>query len=209
VPLKRRAAPRAEIMGWDGSKWVKVISDAASGNAIRVRIRHGTIDIGSIGTDADAKSNDIYALKTGAFLSAFNGTTWDRWRNNTEKTVLPSAARTSSGNSADQVNYNARGVIVNIDVTAVSGAFATGEGLHVVVSGKDPTSGRYFWLSPRIGPYTTTGHRQILVYPGCTDIAGWIEGKNDVPLTRTWRIHYDITGTNPSFTFSVGAMYIV
>jgi len=209
VPLKRRAAPRSETMLWDGSAWQKALADSPANPNLRVAIYKDGTYAGVLDAQGDNITDAVNSIVASALMYGHDGTNWDRWRSNTEVTVLPSGTRTASGNSPDQTNYNARGVIVNIDVTAVSGTFATGEGLHIVLSGKDPLSGRYFWLSPRIGPYTTTGHRQILVYPGATDTAGWMEGKNDIPLTRTWRIHYDITGTNPSFTFSVGAMYIV
>jgi len=209
MPLKRRAAPRAEIMAWDGSAWVKVIGDAASGDAVRVRLRHGGTDIGAIGTDADGKSNTISAVRAGAFLQGFNESTWDRWRNNAEVTVLASATRTLTGNSAIQTNYNAKGVIIWLRITAVSGTFAAGEGLTIIVTGRDPASGEFWYVAPPIGPYATTGGRQLLIYPGCTDTGGYFEGKNDVPLPRRWRVRYEITGTNPSFTFSVGASYIV
>jgi len=209
MPLKRRAAPRAEIMVWDGSEWVKVIGDTASGDAVRVRLRHGDTDIGAIGTDSDGKSNTISAVKAGAFMQSFNGSTWDRWRNNTNITVLPSATRTASGKSADQTNYNAKGVIIWLYISAVSGTFTAGEGLEVGVAAKDPVTGGFYYIAPRIGPYTTKGGRELLIYPGCTDTGGQFEGKNDVPLPRVWRVYYIITGTNPSFTFSVGASLIV
>jgi len=209
VPLRRRAAPRAELMAWDGSKWEKLQLQAVGRPNLRVAImQDGTIaEVAPAGADAVANSKN--QLFTSSFLSGFNESTWDRWRNNTEKTVLPSAARTASGNSADQTNYNARGVIVFVNVTAVSGSFAAGEGLRVEIQGKDPTSGTYFTLVTATPARTTPGVETILVYPGATDVDGQIKVQNDIPLPRTWRISYTITGTNPSFTFSVGAMYIV
>jgi len=209
MPLKRRAAPRAEIMGWDGSAWQRLPVESATNPNLRTAIYDGNTRARVVDYGQDAMPNANNQICTVAYRYGFNDSSWDRWRNNTEATVLASATRTSSGASSDQTNYNAKGVIIWINVTAVSGTFAAGEGLKIRVNGKDPTAGVYIWISPTIGPYTTTGYRQILIYPGATDTAGVIEGKNDIPLPRTWRVEYEISGTNPSFTFSVGASYIV
>jgi len=209
MPLKRRAAPRAEMMGWDGSTWQRLPVESAANPNLRVKLYHRDTGAFVYGGTMDGRAATDMGLVTQTFLYGFNGSRWDRWRNNTEKTVLPSGTRTASGNSADQTNYNARGVMTWINVTAVSGSFAAGEGLKIVIEAKDPTSGAYWLLSPEIGPYTTTGVREILVYPGCTDTAGYFESENDIPLPRTWKIYYDITGTDPSFEFSVGVSYVV
>jgi len=209
VPLKRRAAPRAELMVWDGSKWQKALAESAVNPNLRVSIWRGTDEalVYPRNVDGMSAANDV--LHSIACKAGFNGSAWDRWRNNTEETVLPSAARKTSGSSADQTNFNARGVIIWLYISAVSGSYAAGEGLEIQLQGKDPTTGAYLFISPTIGPYTTIGHRQLLIYPGATDSAGLIEGENDIPLPRVWRINYRISGTDPSFTFSVGASYIV
>jgi hypothetical protein len=62
---------------------------------------------------------------------------WSRYRNNHEVTVLASAARTASVNSSDQTNFNARGVVVVVDITAGGGAGS----LTVKLTGKDTLSG--------------------------------------------------------------------
>jgi len=114
-----------------------------------------------------------------------------------------------SGSSSDQTNYNARGVVLFINITAVSGTFATGEGLKIIMRGKDLISGKYVWLA-YTDAFTSTGMRILLVYPGATDTQGIpAVYVNDIPLPRTWHVRYDITGTTPSFTFSVGASYVV
>jgi len=209
MPLKRRAAPRAEIMGWDGSAWQRLPVESSTNPNLRIALYDGTdrANITTINTDGLGTARN--ALDIAGFKHGFNESTWDRWRNNAEVTVLASATRTASGVSSNQTNYNARGVIVWVNVTAVSGTFAAGEGLFIAVSGRDPVSGVFSWVAPRIGPYTTTGFHKIVIYPGATDTGGQFTTENDIPLPRTWRVSYTITGTNPSFTFSVGASYIV
>jgi len=231
VPLKRRAAPRAELMVWDGTKWVKATGDVQTpyagimgwdGSAwqkalvesatypnLRVAIFTGAASIHSDGRNVDNASEVRRGLHTIASMHAFNDSKWDRWRNNTEVTVLASGTRTASGASPEQTNFNARGAIVFLYIYAVSGSFAAGEGLSIYLEAKDPASGASYRITPTIGPFTTTGRWLLLVYPGATDIGGNFEGENDIPLARTWRVRYDISGTNPSFTFSVGASYIV
>jgi len=205
VPLKRRAAPRAELMGWDGSAWQKV--GIVSGTVPHLKVVIGddtTPTLADVRAPVDGEATRA-GPAVGSHNLGFNGSRWDRWRNNTEKTVLPSGTRTVSGNSADQVNYNARGAILILRVTAVSGTSPT---LDVFVEAKDPASGVYDRIA-RFTQMTAAGWRDLVVYPGATDVQGYVADQNDVPLPRTWRISYTIGGTNPSFTFSVGVSYIV
>jgi len=205
VPLKRRAAPRAETMIWDGSAWRKALAESATNPNLRVSIWRGTDEalVYPRNIDNMSAANDV--LHSIACKAAFNETSWDRWRNNTEVTVLPSATRTTSGNSADQTNFNARGVILFLKVTAVGGTSPT---LGVFVQAKDPTSASYFTIA-RFSQMTAVGSRELIVYPGATDTQVEVADHNDIPISRTWRIWYSIGGTNPSFEFSVGASYIV
>jgi len=196
-------------MGWDGSKWQKLLVESSVNPNLRVGIYEGANEAEVETSGSDGLSNITNQLITGAMKYGFNGISWDRWRNNTEVTVLASATRTASGNSADQTNYKAKGVILFIDITAVSGTFATGEGLKIIVIGKDPISGEGVWLAATVA-FTSTGTRILLVYPGATDVQGiGAVYVNDIPLPRVWYVRYSITGTNPSFTFSVGASYVV
>lgn len=139
-------------------------------------------------TDAAA---DYYALIAESRLMAYTGAGgWDRWRNNTEGTLLASAARTASVNSADLTVYNGAKLTVYLDVTAASGTSPT---LDVTVKAKDPASGKYF----TIGTFTQK--------TGVTSDAIFIGGGADVEFAvRTLRVECVIGGTTPSFTFSVG-----
>jgi len=107
-------------------------------------------------------------------------------------TLLASGARTSSGNGADvDVERFVMGELC-IDVTGVSGDFASGEGLRVIVEGKDEVTGKY-----------------KVIYDSDESLGG----KITKPVTdwftitnlafRILRVRWEISGTNPSFTFSV------
>jgi len=206
MPLKRRAAPRAEIMGWDGSDWQRILVESSTNPNLRVVRYDGSTKLATHAGNTDTMGGGGYGEQVSAFNAAWGGTYWERWRNNTEVTVLASATRTASGNSADQTNYNARGIILFINVTAVSGTSPT---LEVRLQVKDPISGSYINYAASV-QITTTGDYLTVCYPAATreydatKIDAW-----DLPLPRTWRVNYAIGGTNPSFTFSVGAMYIV
>ncbi len=156
-----------DIMAGSGTGWFR------KANA------NGTAD-GTSGANVPASATLIY-----------NGSTFDKERNNTEASPVTSAARTTSGNSADITVYNGAMLAVFLDVTAASGTSPT---LDVTVKVKDPASGKYFV----IGTFTQA--------TGSTNQALFIGGGADVEFaTRTYRIEWVIAGTSPSFTFSAGA----
>ncbi len=142
----------------------------------------------------------------GAYLLAWNGATSDRQRNNTEGTLLASAARTASTFSANQTNYNARGVIL---------------GLNVTVIGTGSVSVRMYPIDPAVGninsplgssiAVTATGRYQYVLYPGVAAPAtGSMStiGAFSLPLPRQWQagvIHTD----GSSWTYSLSFAYIV
>ena len=129
----------------------------------------------------------------------------DRWLNNTEVTLLASAARTVSTNSPDQTNYNARGVILFLNVTAASG---TG-GLQMRVRIKDTLTGNYVNLSDLTSLRTTTGRDTLLLYPGASDTEqGDINLAAPFPLPRTWGVKVN-HGDGSSYTYSLAAAYIL
>jgi hypothetical protein len=131
----------------------------------------------------------------------WNNGSYDRPRNNHEVTALASAARTAAVNSADLVNFNARGVVVVIDITAGGGAGS----LTVKLTGKDTLSGKYVTLfstgalaAPGVSTYS------FQVFPGATPVAQVsgtpaTVGKADFLVPRIWRIEVT-TGDATSFT---------
>lgn len=130
-----------------------------------------------------------------------NGSTFDLEQNNTEGTLLASAARTATVASADQTNYNARGVRVFINVTATSAT----PSITITIQEKDPISGNYIdkLVSAAI---TTTGQKTTLVmYPGVTAAANVAISE---PLGRTWRINATHSDAD-SITYSVAYGYIL
>lgn len=131
-----------------------------------------------------------------------NGSDWDIQRNNTQVTLLASAARTSSTASSDQTNYNARGVLIYLQATAASG---TG-GLTVYIRGKD-TLGNYYNLFKAPAAITATGGYTYQLGPGVNTL-GQMTGVQAADLPRTWDV-YVLAGDSSSYTYSVDAVLIL
>lgn len=138
----------------------------------------------------------------------YNGSTLDRWRNNTEGTLLASAARTASVTSPDQTNYNAKGILLFLNITAASGS----GGLQVYVQAKDPVSGSYVYLTGVPTAITATG---LYVYElgrgvGSTALSGnqQVNKRNEGQIPRIWRgvVNH---GDGSSYTYSLGYALIV
>lgn len=116
---------------------------------------------------------------------------------NVEGLALPLMARTATSYSADLPNFNARGVLVTVNVTAVG---ATG-GLALRIWGKDPLGGASGRLNAAPANITAIGTYQYVLYPGAS--GGAVAQATPLPLPRTWYLevtHADAT----SYTYSVG-----
>jgi len=106
--------------------------------------------------------------------------------------LLASGARTADGETDD---VNVEKFMVGelcLAVTEVSGSFASGEGLRVIVEGKDEVSGKY-----------------RTIYDSEDSLGGKITSPTTDWLTittlafRLLRVRWTISGTDASFTFSV------
>jgi hypothetical protein len=145
---------------------------------------------------ADALPSGDFGAITAAEQLLFNATTWDRKRANVDATALASAVRSATTNSADQVNFNGRGLIAVFDVTAVPGV----QTVTLELQGRDVTSGLYYTIlaSAAIAAVSTTVLR---IYPGTAAVANLAA---DHPLPRAWRARVVHSGAG-NFTYSVGA----
>ncbi len=119
---------------------------------------------------------------------------------NLDFTVLASAARTTTTNSADQTNNNSRGIQAIIDVTSVTDT----PSVTFAIEMKDPVSGDYVPILTSAA-ITATGETKLTVYPGATESANLISGQ---PLPKTWRVSATHADAD-SITYSVGASSIL
>jgi hypothetical protein len=135
----------------------------------------------------------------------FNGTSWDRVRNNANVTVDTAGARTATGTGTTATNFNGRGAVIFIPVTAVSGS-TPAMTVRVQVSYDGTTFVDLDTTNAQTASIGATGTYILHVYPGLTNAAN--SAKN-AALPRTWRLAWTISGVTPSFTFSSIAAYVV
>lgn len=153
---------------------------------------------------ADALANPT-VTKIDATNLLFNGTTWDRQRNNQIATVDSSSARTASGVGTTATNFNARGALIFINVTGVTGTSPTMTvRLQVAIDGTNFVD--YDTTNLQTVSITGVSTHILRVYPGIATTAN--SALNGV-LPRTWRLAWTIGGTTPSFTFTTTVCYIL
>ena len=156
--------------------------------------------IQAVGDASDAIATSTTGhVNTRSHNTLFNETTWDRIRGNTNNTLLASAARTATTNSADATNYNAKGAHIIINVTAI-----TTSSLTVTVQGKCPISGVYYDILVGAA-ITSTGITILKVFPGVAAVAN---GSASDILPRTFRVSC-AKGDASSWTYSVAAALVV
>ena len=190
------------IGGSDGTNAQTILTNASGAVVMAVVNDAGTTSIlRSFEADSDAM---VSSTRLSGFHSPlFNGTTWDRPRNNEEVTLLASAARTAQTDSSDQVNYNAKGVMIILDIT-VDGASV---GLTPSILMKDPISGKDVTIWTAAAAATLVGTDIYLIYPGV--LAADFDGTEavSIALPRTWVLRIAVADAD-SATYSVGASYI-
>jgi hypothetical protein len=135
----------------------------------------------------------------------YNGATYDRWRNNTEGTLLASVARTTGASAANQTNHNAKGVQVVLNITAASG---TG-GLLLFIRGVDPISGTMYNINATPAAIIATGIYVFDLYPGASGtIANNITQRTAGLLPKIWFVRIN-PGDASSYTYSIAYSLIL
>lgn len=130
----------------------------------------------------------------------FNGSTWDRERNNIEEELLSSASRTTTTATVDHTNYNGSRLLMIVDVTAIDATPIITPTLQV----HDPTADLYFTVWSATTPLTAVTTTAYYFADGAsggsfTEILAF-----GLPA-RTWRVrvlHHD----TDAITYSIGSM---
>lgn len=133
-----------------------------------------------------------FSQKTVPILS--NGSALEQQQDNIQGTLLASAARTVTTDSPNQINYNARGATLFLNVTTASG---TG-GLIMKIRIVDPISGNLSSLVAGTN-VTATGLYILQLYP---------LSSSNYALPRTW-IAEVAHGDATSYTYSLGYSLIL
>jgi len=185
---------------------MKLTGRTVANDPVASRLTNGADFLASVSGHNDGLGHGgaLLTIVTDSYLS--NGVTWDRQRGNTDGILLASAARTATAASPNQINYNARGVMVTLRVTAVSG---TGL-IQLKIWGINPVTGSatagVFGATASI---TTTGDYTLEVYPGASggSTASGITFTN-AALPRSWKVEIYHSDTS-SYTYSVGYSLII
>ncbi len=110
-------------------------------------------------------------------------------------------AAAASANSGDLDATRHKGILLYINVTAITGTTPT---LAVTIQGKSPVSGTYYTILTSAS-ITTTGMTVLRVYPGLTAAANLVA--NDT-LPCTYRLSSAIGGTTPAVTATISGVLI-
>lgn len=121
---------------------------------------------------------------------------------NTDVDLLTLTAQgTGTVTSSTQVNEKCRGLIVVVDITAISG---TGPTCTVTIQGYDEKSGKNYTLLASTG-LNATATTVLTVYPGCIASANAVA---NLPLPKYWNVKAVVAGTGPSVTATIAASVI-
>lgn len=120
-------------------------------------------------------------------------------KNQSEITLLESAARTTSVNSVDFTNVFFKGGHFVVDVTSTS----LTPSITVSIQGKDELSGKYYDILVSAA-ITTVGTTVLRVYPGISSTANL--SASDV-LPKKYRVKVTHADAD-SITYSVGASLV-
>jgi hypothetical protein len=142
---------------------------------------------------SDVESNQL-DLFVAAHKGSWGGTTWERDRNNVDVTLLASASRTTTQNSANITTYNARALYVCLDVTTPG----TGS-ITLSINWICPASGKVINLLTGAAVTTTTTN----VYKVGIGLTAAANAVGVDYLCRTITINVTANNAN-AVTYSVG-----
>jgi hypothetical protein len=166
------------------------------------------------GVDAKLTGSNVADTQSSGLIPGmgFNGTTYDRWRNNSEGTLLVPAVRSTNTTSPLQTNHNAKGVMLHVNITAAPNSAST---LIIWIRAIDPVanSGNFGVMATLItaaGSTLQSGTIQrIVLYPGATAspaIANFL--LVSAPLPRRWDCYVNHNGAG-NWEYSVGYSLIL
>lgn len=186
------------LFGYNGTAWDRVRTVNTGQVVATLKNSSGQeLNVSSYGnSDGQSAPNGLAA--TAGFGLLFNGSTWDRQRNNLTAQIFASAARTSTVTSGDTQNFNHKGIILSLNVTAASG---TG-GLQLVIQMKDGTAAVYKQLNTAPTAITATGQYVYMLYPGIGDTNSNNAQNISQVLPQNFRVQV-IHGDSSSYTYSV------
>lgn len=166
---------------------------------------------GSSNIGGDSAGGYVYGLRAdGAGViqaqgnMLWNGTSSDLQRNNEHSVILASTLQTTTFTIGGLKAFNAAGMNLFLNISAISGAAAT---LTLKVQVFDPASSTYIDLpGASFAAFTTTGLRMLQIYAGIAAVANVAV---NVPISRQYQLVGTISGTTPNITCSIGVCHLV
>lgn len=116
-------------------------------------------------------------------------------------TMITHTAASAGVNGGDMDGSNSKGVIVFVNITAITGTSPT---LTVTLQGKSASSGVYYTILASAA-LNTTGLTVLKAYPGLTAAANTVA--NDI-VPASWRVITAIGGTTPAVTATISAVTV-
>lgn len=160
------------------------------------------VAVSSRGSDYDSNgSNNL--LYTSNYQQAFNGSSWDRWRNNTDGVLLASASRTATNNTGTQTNHNAKGIMLIFDITSITTGI-----VQPYIYGVDPASGTAYALHTGINQFTSVGKHVLVLYPTAGVTGGHVKSFINGILPRKFYISV-VHGESSPVTYSMSYSLIL
>lgn len=206
----------AHPLVFTGTNWDRVRaqpSGADLGASGGVQAVHATIADSTVGfarewSAATAADGALGRNNAAVMPMLFNGATWERQRNNTTLNALSSAARTATTASSNITNYNARGCIFWLDITATPN---NAETVSLQLQAMDPVTTKFVTMTfftaivaSSIGATSTTATFMYTTYPGAAEtVAVTNHEVHAMPVPRTFRVLMSHSGGG-SWTYSVG-----
>ena len=125
----------------------------------------------------------------------FNGSTWDRQRNNFNQVIDASAARTASVAGTTCTNYNNKALLIHFKVSAITGTTPT-----ITPKLQWSPDGGTTWLDVPGAVFPTISAVSDTVMQVGPEVIAAANAAVNFPLPRTLRMYYTIGGTTPSIT---------
>ena len=173
--------------------------------ALSVKLTDGGASAVSGNTTADGLGSGPVSLNVNSYNMVYDPTasTFSRQRGQHELTLLSSAARTATTTSADFTNYNSKGIIVVLNITAAAGG---GETLQTEIQAGNSIITSYLPLTTGT-TQTATGATWVILYPTTMGAGNWNNYVNSV-LPKTFRVKVTHSAAG-SWTYSVTACMLL
>jgi len=210
--LSQYLATAAALYGFDGTDLRRLLSTTAGLLRNTPQGSNEALADGVSNTIVAEQADGANALGYRAFPHLSNATTWDRSYNNHEPTLLASALRSSNTNTPVQTNYNAKGVVLFMNITARTVGASPLAALTIQAVDPIGASGENLLVAPNFTPTIDT--HIFICFPGVGAVITGTYGANirslgALPIPRSWSCLIQHQADITNLTYSLAASYIL